>query len=41
MNRIKNECIRGSLVITSIAEKIGENLMRWFGHVKRRNNDDI
>ena len=35
-DRIRNEYIRGSLGVASIVGKLRENRLRWFGHVKRR-----
>lgn len=36
MDRIRNESIRGSLVVTPIGDEIRESQLRWFGHVQRR-----
>ena len=35
-DRIRNEYIRGSIGVSSIVEKMRENRLRWFGHVRRR-----
>ncbi|KAK8944698.1 hypothetical protein KSP39_PZI008342 [Platanthera zijinensis] len=36
LDRIRNECIGDKTGVTSIAEKIQEAQLRWFGHVQRR-----
>lgn len=41
LDRIRNKYIRGSLGVTNIAGKVRENKLKWFGHVERRNVDDI
>ena len=35
-DRVRNEYIRGSLKVTPISNKIKENRLRWYGHLKRR-----
>ena len=39
-DRIRNEHIRGSLKIASISIKVKEARMRWYGHVRRRGEED-
>lgn len=41
LDKIRNKCICGNLGITNIAGKTRENLLRWFGHIKRKNDDEI
>ncbi|KAL0879491.1 hypothetical protein ABMA27_003237 [Loxostege sticticalis] len=36
LDKIRNEYVRGSLSVRDIADKLQENRLRWFGHVKRR-----
>ena len=38
-DKVRNEHLRGSLKITSISNKIKENRLRWYGHVKRRDEN--
>ena len=38
-DRIQNEDIRRQLDVANIEEKMMENRLRWFGHVKRRPMD--
>ena len=35
-DRIRNEEIRGKVGLAPIGDKMRENLLRWFGHVRRR-----
>ncbi|KAL0833035.1 hypothetical protein ABMA28_001153 [Loxostege sticticalis] len=39
--QIRNEYVRGSLGMRDVADKLQENRLRWFGHVKRRPPDYI
>lgn len=41
LDRVKNEYIRRSLEMDDMAGKIRENRFRWFGYVKKKNNDKI
>ena len=38
---MRKECIRGSVGMDSIADKMAQNRLRWFGHVCRKGEDDI
>jgi len=40
-DRIGNDNIRERFGVTPIVEKIGENRLRWFGHVERRPVDYV
>ena len=40
MDRIRNEVIRDLVQVAPIEEKMRENRLRWFGHVKRWSMDD-
>lgn len=40
INKIRNEYVKESLDTTNIPCKI-KNRLRWCGHIKRRNNDNI
>ena len=35
-DRIKNKDIRGKVRVVEIKDKMRENRLRWFGHVKQR-----
>lgn len=37
----RNEYIKKSLGVTNMTGKISENILRWFGYVERKNNDEI
>ncbi|XP_050532668.1 uncharacterized protein LOC126900777 [Daktulosphaira vitifoliae] len=39
-DRIRNEHIRGSIGVASIADKMRENRLRWFGHVMRKEESE-
>lgn len=41
LDRVKNEYIIGYLGVQSIARKTKRNKLRQFGHVERRNYEDI
>ena len=41
MDRIRNSLIRGSLHVASIANKMREARLRWYGHVKRRDMEYV
>jgi len=41
LDRIRNECIRGSLGITTLAGKMRENGLRWFRNVEKRKNNKL
>ena len=38
-DKVRNENIRTKIGIASIEEKMRENRLRWFGHVRRRPKD--
>ena len=37
--KVRNEYIRTKIGVASIVEKMKENRLRWFGHVRRRLTD--
>jgi len=39
LHNVRNEVIRGKIRVTSIEEKIREDRLRWFGHIRRRPRD--
>lgn len=41
LDRVRNEYIRGSFKVAPIADEITENRLRWYGHIKRRNEDHV
>jgi len=41
VNRIRNKCVRGNTRITPIVDKMGDNILRWFGHVMRRETEAV
>jgi len=38
-DKVRNEDIRTQIGVTSIEEKMRENRLRWFGHMRRRPTD--
>jgi len=36
LDKIRNEVIRGKIVVATIEDKIREVRLRWFGHIRRR-----
>lgn len=38
---IINEFIKGRIRVTPILDKMSENMLRWFGHVLRRDEADV
>ena len=38
-DRVRNEIIRTKVGVTCIENKMRENRLRWFGHIKRRASD--
>ena len=38
-DKVRNEDIRTKIGVASIKEKMRENRLRWFGHVRRRPTD--
>lgn len=38
--KVRNNCIRGSINISSTVDKIGENIWRWLGHVLSKEETD-
>ncbi|XP_070020562.1 uncharacterized protein LOC142180978 [Nicotiana tabacum] len=39
LDRIKDEVIRDKVGVAPVESKMREAMLRWFGHVKRRNTD--
>ena len=39
IDKIRNEVIRSLVGVASIKDKIRENRLRWFGHIRRRPMD--
>ena len=39
-DKVRNEDIRTKIDVASIKEKIRENRLRWFDHVRRRPTDE-
>lgn len=40
-DRIPNEVIRREMKVTELSRKIGEASLRWYGHIQRRNEDNV
>ena len=40
-DKVRNEDIRTKIGVASIKEKMRENRLRWFGHVRRRPTDAL
>src|SRR4029079_459871 len=40
-DRISNEYMRGSLGVLSMSEALAQNRLRWYGHVARKQDDDV
>ena len=40
-DRVRNEYVRGSLGVESIADKMAQSRLRWFGHVSRKDEVDV
>ena len=41
LDRIRNEYIRGTAHVGCFGDKAREARLRWFGHVQRRDSEDI
>ena len=41
MDKIRNEYIRGSLKVAPVTEKLCGNRLSWYGHVMRRNEENV
>ncbi|MCJ8736400.1 hypothetical protein PDJAM_G00257490 [Pangasius djambal] len=41
LDRIRNECIRGTAHVGRLGDKVKEARLRWFGHVQRRESEYI
>ncbi|MCJ8738873.1 hypothetical protein PDJAM_G00040650 [Pangasius djambal] len=41
LDRIRNECIRGTAHVGRLGDKVREARLRWFGHVQRRESEYI
>ena len=40
-DRLRNEFVRGSVGVDSIVDKMAQSRLRWFGHVSRKDEDDV
>lgn len=40
-DRISNEYVRGSLGVMGVCDAMAQNRLRWYGHVARKQEDDI
>ncbi|KAJ8734232.1 hypothetical protein PYW07_014783 [Mythimna separata] len=41
MDKVRNKCIRGSFKVAPVTEKVEENRLFWYGHVKRRDETHV
>ena len=41
LDRIRNERIRGTVMVTEISKKVQERRMQWYGHVMRREENYV
>jgi len=41
LDKISNELIRGKIEVASIKDKIREDRLRWFGHIRRRTDAPV
>ncbi|KAL1450107.1 hypothetical protein WDU94_002559 [Cyamophila willieti] len=41
LDRIRNEVIRNKLKVTEVSKKIQERRLQWYGHVERRDLEEI
>ena len=41
LDRIRNERIRGAVMVTEISKKVQERRMQWYGHVMRREENYV
>ena len=39
LDKVKNDVIRSKVGVVSIEDKLRESRLRWFGHVRRRDQD--
>lgn len=40
-DRVENRYIRGSIKVTEASKKLKENKLRWYGHIKRRDENEL
>ncbi len=40
-DRMRNENIRQEVKVVELREKIRESRLRWYGHMKRKEEDDL
>ena len=40
-DRLKNEYVRASVNVDSIVDKLAQSRMRWFGHLYRKDENDV
>ena len=41
MDKIRNEYVRGSARVEGVRQKLEEGRLRWYGHVQRREPQDL
>ncbi|XP_047986492.1 uncharacterized protein LOC125226544 [Leguminivora glycinivorella] len=41
LDKVRNDYVRGSFKVAPIVEKVKESRLRWYGHIQRREDDDV
>ena len=40
-DRLRNECVRASVGVDNVIDRLAQSRLRWFGHISRMKSDNV